>query len=328
MSKFMFMEVNFNLTNRKITMDKYIPKKGVYLLVNTKSNKLYVGESSFIRRRLKQHIRTYYSDNLVCNKYLVNGIRKYGINSYKIFIVCEEYDDDKRILIENKLISEYRDLLGFNMVYNVRNKSYSNLGLNKGDNHPISIKSNIKKKIVNDYNTGKYLITDLSKKYNISVYTISNIVGGCDKSILNKHISGEKNNSSKLNSEDVVNILKQFFYGKIKINVLYKKYGVSRAVIQNIINNLTYKNVRLDQDLINLRHNYSILTSNNKKSYNSSNNVKLSKNNIILIKDKWVKSNNKSINNLTKNLCKMDGLCFSRGTITKVIKGDRDYLLK
>ncbi len=332
MSNFMFRKVNFKLIGNKITMDKDIPKKGVYLLVNTVSNKLYVGESSFISRRLKQHIRTQYSDNLVCNKYLVNSIRKYNINNFKIFIVCEEQDDYKRILIENRLISEYRVLFKYDMVYNIRNKSDSNLGINVGDEHPFSVKKSVKKDIINDYNTGEYLIVDLSVKYNISVFTISKIVGGCNKTILKKHKSGEKNNTSKLTSDDVKNILKEFFYDKIKINTLSKKYGVGRSVIQNVINNLTYKNVDLSQDLMDLRYNYGILSTKDKKSYNNltnrNPNSRLNKNDVFIIKNKWLNSTNKSVNNLTKKLCEVDGLCFSRGTITKIIKGERDYLLK
>jgi plasmid maintenance system antidote protein VapI len=228
-----------------------------------------VGESSFILRRLKQHIRTQYSDSLICNKHLVNSIRKHGINSFKIFIVCEESNDYERVLIENRLINMYRDFLGYNNVYNVRNKSDSNLGVNVGDAHHLSIKSDIKKNIIYDYSTGEYLIIELCNKYNISHNTIKKIIGNTNKSIVSKRMSGEKNNSAKITSDIAIQILKYFFYDKNKINFISKKYGINRGVVQNVINNLTYIDVELDNELANLRHNYSSLSTKDKKSYNS-----------------------------------------------------------
>jgi hypothetical protein len=80
-----------------------------------------------------------------------------------------------------------------------------------------------------------------------------------------------------------------------------------------------------------LRENYSKLNGDEKQSYNSrgtSNpNSKLKREDVLFIKKRWCDVNNKSINNLTKILCKKDSICFSYSTIRKVINGERDYLL-
>lgn len=327
----MIKEVNFNLQGNKVLIDKNIPKKGVYLLVNPLRNKIYVGESSYIRRRLMQHIRTEYCNRLVCNKHLVNSIRKYGINNFRIFIVAEVSDDNERLKLESKLITTFRDCIGYDKVYNLRENSKSNVGLNCGDLHPFSVKEFIKKKIIKDYNTKKYLIIDLASKYGLSVQTISKVVGGSNKSVLINRILGEKNNSAKLKSNEVVNILEEFFVNGTKIITLSNLYGVSRACIQNIIHNKTYKNIKISEKLQKLMESYKIFDSSEKKSHNSSGvnnpNSKIKKEDVILIKEKYLNSINKSINNLTKELCQLNNMCFSTGTITKVIKGERDYLI-
>lgn len=205
-------KVEFSLLDdNKIIINKNnIPKEGIYLLIKPLANKLYVGESTNIIRRLKQHIRAQYSDDLVCNKHLCNSIRKYGINNFIIYVIHEESDETNRIYLENVFIETFRNELGKDMVYNIREKSDSNFGTNTGDSHHLSIKSDVIKKVIEDYKTKKHLIKDLSKKYDIGVSTLSKIVGGSNKTVLKKHISGSNNNSFKMSDEDVIAVLEGF----------------------------------------------------------------------------------------------------------------------
>jgi len=83
----------------------------IYKIVNTINNKIYIGQTSNLKLRLKEHKRAKSQ-----HSYLHSAIRKYGWDKFAVSIVCE---GDKTIIdeLERKYIAEYKSLCpnGYNL---------------------------------------------------------------------------------------------------------------------------------------------------------------------------------------------------------------------
>lgn len=82
---------------------------GVYAIVNSLNNKKYIGSSSNLRKRFRQHYATLIR-NSHDNCHLQNAVNKYGIDKF-YFIVLERCENivDTLLLIEQKYIDELGD---------------------------------------------------------------------------------------------------------------------------------------------------------------------------------------------------------------------------
>jgi group I intron endonuclease len=71
-------------------MVKYTPISGIYLILNTKNNKVYIGQAEDIRKRWGEHKRSL-KNNKHDNQHLQHAYNKYGDQSfkYKILEYCE-----------------------------------------------------------------------------------------------------------------------------------------------------------------------------------------------------------------------------------------------
>lgn len=102
-------------------------KCGIYVIQNTTNNKVYVGKSIDIHRRIKSHITLLNNKSLDENRYLISSWHKYGRNSF-IYYVVEYIDFDISLLRERELYW----ILHFNSTdknkgYNLRLDSSSNM---------------------------------------------------------------------------------------------------------------------------------------------------------------------------------------------------------
>jgi hypothetical protein len=58
-----------------------------------------------------------------------------------------------------------------------------------------------------------------------------------------RSLVGEKHPNSKLSSEDVISIRREFDLDPIKHHILAKKYGVTRESIRDILNRKRWKHI-------------------------------------------------------------------------------------
>jgi hypothetical protein len=115
------IEINIdNILSYKIKQVKDYNKGGFYLILNTRTNKKYIGKSIDYLSRLKQHL---YKSN---NRTLIDIELKKSISDYKFYLLHTYNDFDinffnrnKSTIIEQKLIKEKKSYYpnGFNVAY-------------------------------------------------------------------------------------------------------------------------------------------------------------------------------------------------------------------
>lgn len=89
---------------------------GIYSIKNVKNNKIYIGSSNNIEKRIKDHFRNL-KNNKHSNQYLQNAYNKYGNESF-IFEILEVFEDiNKYDLL--KIESDYLNKVEFEQLYNL-----------------------------------------------------------------------------------------------------------------------------------------------------------------------------------------------------------------
>lgn len=90
--------------------------KGIYYIKNLKNNKIYIGQSLNIERRIKRHIREL-KNEYHHNKHLQKSFKKYGIDNFE-FNVLEITDNlNEREMYWIKYYNSINPLNGYNKTY-------------------------------------------------------------------------------------------------------------------------------------------------------------------------------------------------------------------
>ena len=120
-------------------------KSGVYRIINITNNKMYVGGSVNIRKRINVHFNDL-KKGKHCNKHLQKSYNKYGRENFKWEILdIIEFNSNRLLLKESILEKEqyWIDKLiiknGKNIGYNICLKSNSCLGIKLSDEHKKKI---------------------------------------------------------------------------------------------------------------------------------------------------------------------------------------------
>lgn len=96
---------------------------GIYKIENKINGKMYIGSSSKLNNRISEHFRLL-NTNRHRNKYLQNSYIKYGRENFKFQILL--YCDKKNLIYYEQC---FMDSCDFNMLYNIRKKADSNIGI-------------------------------------------------------------------------------------------------------------------------------------------------------------------------------------------------------
>lgn len=97
------IDENFKIKNKS----EQLYKCGVYAIVNTVNNKMYIGSTTqYFIHRLNLHLYEL-KNKKHCNSYLQNSVYKYGIQKF-IILILEEIDnvEDYEVSLENFLSRE------------------------------------------------------------------------------------------------------------------------------------------------------------------------------------------------------------------------------
>ncbi len=217
-------------------------KSGIYCIINTQNNKIYVGQSSNLVRRRYSHFRQL-RNGIHYNSHLQNSFNLYGQQSFE-FVVLEKVESN--LLLERE--QHWLDLFSTtNDVYNIK--------LNVGDTcygsqrKPLS--EEIKLKISNSLKGRKLSNTTIIKMKIAQSKENNNFFGKTHSEATKLHLSnlrnetkqcvGENNGRSKLTRIQVNEIREKFAAGGITQKELAKLYGIKPAAVNKIIKKLTWK---------------------------------------------------------------------------------------
>lgn len=140
---------------------------GIYCILNLVNDKIYIGQSVDIERRLRSHI-SYLINSKHHNQYLQRAFDKYGFDNF-VFSPILECNEDKLDYYEVKYILEF-DSMDFNKGYNLESGGNSNKRI-----HPDIVKKQVdarkgwhhspeSKKRLSEANTGRKHTLEARKK--------------------------------------------------------------------------------------------------------------------------------------------------------------------
>ena len=101
-------------------------KSGIYKIINTENNKVYIGKALDIYRRIKAHVTALNTRDTNENRHLINSWHKYGRKCFTYEVV--EYIEDVNKIAERELYwMDYFDSLSRDKGYNMRYDSATGL---------------------------------------------------------------------------------------------------------------------------------------------------------------------------------------------------------
>lgn len=217
---------------------------GIYKITNKINGKIYIGKSSNIERRWKEHIR-HSKDKFSKNKPAIHrAINKYGKNNFT-FEIIKECEIDELNDLEKYYINEYRS--------NVKDIGYNFTDggdggpIMFGDENPNSILSNdIIIYIRQCYNNGVYkmdVYNELKDKYNLNFNTFNSIwFGRSYKNIMPEVFSKENKIKQR-------NISYKFGLRNINHSQKVKKYVLD--IRKERLNGKSWRDVKSQYPFIN-----------------------------------------------------------------------------
>ena len=108
-------------------------KCGIYKILNTQNNKIYIGSSKNILQRWRNHIRELES-NSHKNMFLQEDWNKYGSNQF-VFEILEECSEEERYIVEQNFLDDlfpyYRSGNGYNISEKSTQRNETNVRLFK-----------------------------------------------------------------------------------------------------------------------------------------------------------------------------------------------------
>lgn len=230
---------------------------GIYLIKNIVNNKIYIGQSTDIRRRWLEHLRSGQPEKYGvkserdCNAPIHKAIQKYGVEKFLITILeeCprEQLNEKEKIWI-SKLQSNVKTI-----GYNIGNGGQENFAL-KGENHSqAKLTKEQVNTIINLLKENELSLLEIANQFHVSRSAICLINTGqtwknnkFEYPIrkTNSGLKGEKNSSAKVTDQEVMEIRKLQSMG-YTVSKLPKKYTdkLKKSSLYNIFNGTTFKHL-------------------------------------------------------------------------------------
>lgn len=217
---------------------------GIYK-ITFPNNKIYIGLSNNMYRRMLEH-NTDFRNNLP----IEHAIQKYGkITQFEILELIDPKDRQKMQEREQYWIKYYNSTnkdIGYNI-------SYGGDGAGVGAlNHEARFTEEEILGIYNELKNSELSLTELSKKYSITLSSISNINNGITYyhssvsypiRVDRRSNTGIKNHNSKISNELLQNIYIALIEEQnISMKELANRFNISQTIIQNINQGKTYHN--------------------------------------------------------------------------------------
>ena len=212
---------------------------GIYCIRNIVTNKVYIGKSKNVHKRIIQHICDLNKEkSLKENLHLINSWKKYGRDSFEYFVL-EYLNMDEKIVAERELYwMKIYDSLNKNKGYNLRSDSDSQMIIHESTSKKISerlkkewsegIRKNHSKKLSDNWKKNperkKEQSSIMSKnltKYIYNLYDFNNsFIESCDY--------------KRLEDLKLSNVITSFYRKKTN-KLKFKSFIIERVNIEDIV---------------------------------------------------------------------------------------------
>lgn len=207
-------------------------KTGIYLILNTVNNKVYIGSAVDIKKRWRDH-KWHLKENKHHNSHLQLAWNKYGENRFQ-FSILEECGIENLLLIERNYIIQYR-ANNSKFGYNINDPEH--IFLNRKHNEITKQKLSIQK--IGDKNPMFGKRGALHPRFGKT----STFETRQKMSIKKLGIKTHRRNNSKLTENDVINIRKLYHIDNVSQPKIAKQYLVSYGTINKIITKKSWTTV-------------------------------------------------------------------------------------
>lgn len=216
-------------------------KCGIYCIRNLINNKVYIGKSKNIYKRIIEHKHRIKIKSKDENPYLISSVEKYGINNFEYFVL-EFLEENEKLVAERELywIKIYKSL-NKNFGYNLRSDSSTKMIVHKETSKKISerLKKEWKNGIRKEHSKKLYdnwklnpernkiqseIMSKTKTKYEYLLYDLNN-----------NFI--EKCNYQRLVELNLKTVLSNFYRQK-QNSVRCKSYIIVRVKIEDIVRTL------------------------------------------------------------------------------------------
>lgn len=241
-------------------------KSGIYAIKNKMDNKMYIGQSNNIDKRMKYHLCRLNTNNHH-NPHLQNAFNKYGKNNFifKVLEYCNEKElNDKEIYYINHYNSQDKGYnmcgggggsLGRPLSEETKSKISRALTGRKDTKETRKLKSEISKKMwqnpeyrehmkqyvpTSTWNIGRKLTSEHKKK--ISEKMKGRYISEEHKQKLHELYKGENSITAKLTQSQVIEIRLRYLKGERQY-IIAKDYPVTKQTIYDIVKGRRWKHV-------------------------------------------------------------------------------------
>ncbi len=211
-------------------MNKII--SGIYVIINTSNNKIYVGSSINIKKRINRHFNEL-RKNIHNNKHLQNAWNKYGEGMF-IINVLEEVNNSNDLLKREQYHINTKNASDLMFGYNLCPNASNSLGYKHSEETKEKMCVERKKNSLkyarygeNHWNWNKKL------PQNAKNYFRDN----------HPNYNGDKSPRAKLSNDDVLGIRDLYGAGELSYNNISKIYGVHKRTIGKIVNRERWKHI-------------------------------------------------------------------------------------
>lgn len=234
--------------------------RGIYQIINLYDNKIYIGKSENLERRIKSHILLL-KRNKHCNYHLQNAYNKYGEKFFQFDIIYEAKDDEDLNVLETYYIKHYNSFnpkYGYNMTTGGEGSIRSKETKDKiSINHRGKL-SNLTNDDVRHIKMLMYCLMDrkeISKIFNVSEKVLTQISMGKNFSYICPELNDKIHNLKQKLIEERNNKILELYNKGMKICDIVKKYNYTTSVVEKVIytskqHNVTY-NSKITQDIEN-----------------------------------------------------------------------------
>lgn len=241
-------------------------ESGVYKIVNTKNNKVYIGSTNSFKRRKNNHF-SQLRNNKHINKYLQMDFNKFGEDIF-LFEIIKKCELDELIEQEQYYINIYESC-NSKRGYNIEPNAGSSLGIKRSDETRNRIsevrkckkmseetKEKISKKLkgkkknpfteehlknLSESHKGLKLSEETRKKLSEIIKIIANKPENKERVSLQSR--GENNNFAKLTEKEVIEIKSLLRTGKYTQIEISKLFNVRNTTINAIKMGKTWKHI-------------------------------------------------------------------------------------